>query len=80
MEGFRHVTGLTKASEPLAMGEAVARARPNLSKIELLGRAALAVADDPVFIPEEAPWLEAFLFEVAAFPNILSAKPSTEER
>jgi predicted phage terminase large subunit-like protein len=46
------------------------RVRPNLSKIELFGRAALAVADGLVFIPEEAPWLEAFLFEVAAFPNI----------
>jgi hypothetical protein len=69
-EGLFHVTGLTKASEPLAMGEAIARARPNLSKVELFGRAALVVADGRVFIPEEAPWLGAFLFEVAAFPNI----------
>jgi phage terminase large subunit-like protein len=28
------------------------------------------VADGRVFIPEEASWLESFLFEVAAFPNI----------
>jgi phage terminase large subunit-like protein len=69
-EGLRHVTGLTKASEPLVMGEAMTRARPNLSKIELFGRAALAVDDGLVFIPEEVPWLESFLFEVAAFPNI----------
>ena len=69
-EGLRHVTGLTKTSEPLVMGEAMTKARPNLSKIELFGRAALAVADGLVFIPKEAPWLESFLFEVAAFPNI----------
>jgi predicted phage terminase large subunit-like protein len=69
-EGLLHVNGLTKSSEPLVMGEAIARARPNLSKIELFGRAALAIANGLVFIPEEAPWLESFLFEVAAFPNI----------
>jgi hypothetical protein len=69
-EGFAHVTGSTATSEPLARGEAATRTGPHLSKIERFGRAALAVADGRVFIPEEAPWLEAFLFEVAAFPNI----------
>jgi ABC-type polar amino acid transport system ATPase subunit len=44
-EGRLHVTGLSKTSEPFVMGEAIARARPNLSKIELFGRAALMIAD-----------------------------------
>ena len=30
----------------------------------------MVVGDGRVFIPTEAPWLEGFLFEVAAFPNI----------
>jgi hypothetical protein len=33
------------------MGEAVARARPNLSKIELFGRAALVVAEGACSFP-----------------------------
>jgi len=44
--------------------------RPSASKIERFGKAVLAIADRRVLIPSNAPWLEAFLAEVAGFPGI----------
>ncbi len=67
-EGFRHITGVT-GPEPLER-EGRPRHHPNSSKIERFGRAAWAIEKGRVVIPSWAPWLEAFLYEVASFPNI----------
>ena len=68
--GMTHVKGSTETREAWRMGEAAGSSGPNQSKIERFGKACMVVGDGRVFIPTEAPWLEGFLFEVAAFPNI----------
>jgi predicted phage terminase large subunit-like protein len=68
--GMTHVTGSTATREPWRTGDAAGSSGPNQSKIERFGHAVMAIADGRVLIPTEAPWLESFLFEIAAFPNI----------
>ena len=68
-EGFRNVLGSSDTREALERDE-LAALRPSESKIERFGKASLFVGDGLVFIPTAAPWLERFLYEVAAFPNI----------
>lgn len=57
----------SETTEPLER-EAAPRLKPNDSKIDRFGRACLEIDSGRVFIPKEAPWLESFLYEVAAFP------------
>jgi len=66
---YRNILPSTGTSEPLGLGSAP-RTRPSDSKIERFGRAVLRIDDGQVLIPVAAPWLEKFLYEVAAFPNI----------
>jgi len=68
-EGYRHLIASTETEEPIER-EATAASRPSASKIERFGRTSLMIDSGLVLIPEKAPWLEAFLYEVAAFPNI----------
>jgi hypothetical protein len=68
-EGYQHINYCTATSEPLDRDGNLG-SRPNLSKVEQFGRAVLAIDDERVVIPDDAPWLEAFLYEVASFPNI----------
>lgn len=67
-EGYRNITG-SVCPEPLER-EGASGSRPNLSKIERFGYATLLIDDGRVLIPQAAAWLEAFLYEVASFPNI----------
>lgn len=68
-EGYHHVLGSTATSDPLER-DAIPGIRPSASKIDRFGRAVLAITDRRVLIPSSAPWLEAFLSEVAGFPSI----------
>ncbi len=68
-EGFRHVKGSIKTSDPLER-EGQPALKPSASKIDRFGRAALQIADGRVLLPKEAQWLDPFLNEVAGFPNI----------
>lgn len=68
-DGYVHVYGSNKTRDTLSR-EGVPEPKPSESKIDRFGRAALAIADGQVRIPTNAPWLDAFLYEVAAFPNI----------
>ncbi len=66
--GLRNVTSSTATSSSFDLGSNATR--PSDSKIERFGKAALWIASGTVLIPEKAPWLDEFLYEVAAFPNI----------
>lgn len=68
-EGFHNVSASTATEEPIERGGTPAL-RPSASKIERFGRGILAIDDGRVVIPTKAAWLEGFLYEVAAFPNI----------
>ena len=68
-KGYRKVEATRKTSEPLERDGPPAR-RPNLSKIERFGRAAQYIGKGLVFIPTQAAWLDAFLYEITSFPNI----------
>ena len=68
-EGYRHVQASIATSEPLER-EGQPGLKPSLSKIDRFGRAALHIADGRVLIPTRAPWLDAFISEIAGFPNI----------
>jgi predicted phage terminase large subunit-like protein len=68
-EGLRNIMPSTATREQIDRSGGTP-ARPSESKIERFGRASLLIADGQVLIPDRAPWLEAFLYEVAAFPNI----------
>jgi predicted phage terminase large subunit-like protein len=57
-QNYRHVYPYTKAANESTM-----------SKIERFGRTLLHIYDHRVAIPNTAPFLEDFLYEVAAFPN-----------
>lgn len=67
--GYSHVRCCDDTTETLDLGGSN-KLRPNMSKIERFGFAAMEIDSGRVFIPEEAPWLDAFLYEVLAFPNI----------
>lgn len=66
---YRNVLGSTATTEPIDHAGAPGH-RPNSGKIDRFGQACIAIADRRVIIPSSAPWLEAFLYEVASFPNI----------
>lgn len=68
-EGYRNIKGSSDTSEPIELGTST-ESRPSRRKIERFGRAILHIDDGSVFIPNEAPGLEVFLYEVGAFPNI----------
>jgi predicted phage terminase large subunit-like protein len=68
-QGFRHIKGSTKTSDPLER-EGQPAIKPSASKIDRFGIAALEIADGRVLLPTQAPWLDSFLNEVAGFPNI----------
>ncbi|MEC5291820.1 hypothetical protein VSX64_16190 [Aurantimonas sp. C2-6-R+9] len=68
-EGYRHITASTATDEPMER-EGSSGTRPSASKIERFGRAILMIDDRKVLIPTDAPWLDRFLYEVSAFPNI----------
>jgi predicted phage terminase large subunit-like protein len=68
-EGYRNLQGSTATSEPIELGTS-GESRPSASKIERFGRTILHIDDGSVLIPNDAPGLEAFLYEVGAFPNI----------
>lgn len=68
-EGYRNIRGSSDTSEQIGFGTNT-ESHPSRKKIERFGRAILHIDDGSVFIPNEAPGLEAFLYEVGAFPNI----------
>ena len=63
------ITSSTSTDEPIQLAGAT-QSRPSAGKIERFGRASLFIGDGQVLLPTEAPWLDSFLYEVAAFPNI----------
>lgn len=67
--GYQNITWSSDTKEPIGLA-AAPRTRPSDSKIERFGRAILRINDGQVLIPLAAPWLEKFLYELAAFPNI----------
>lgn len=67
--GIRNVSYSSKTSEPIRLASSGVT-RPSDSKIERFGRAVLRIDEGQVLIPKTAPWLEKFLYEVSAFPNI----------
>lgn len=67
--GYRNVTYSSRTSEPIRLASSGAT-RPSDSKIERFGRAILRIDEGRVLIPTAAPWLDKFLYEVSAFPNI----------
>jgi predicted phage terminase large subunit-like protein len=68
-QSLGHILGSTATEEPIER-ERTPKSRPSASKIDRFGRAVLQIADGRILIPNDAPWLERFLNEVAAFPNI----------
>jgi predicted phage terminase large subunit-like protein len=67
--GYRNISWSSATKEPVEIGSA-SRSRPSDSKIERFGRAILRIEDGQVLIPMSAPFLEKFLYETSAFPNI----------
>jgi predicted phage terminase large subunit-like protein len=67
--GYRNISWSDATKEPIGVGSAP-RSRPSDSKIERFGRAILRIEDGQVLIPMSAPFLEKFLYETSAFPNI----------
>jgi predicted phage terminase large subunit-like protein len=67
--GYRNISWSNATKEPVEIGSA-SRSRPSDSKIERFGRAILRIEDGQVLIPMSAPFLEKFLYETSAFPNI----------
>lgn len=64
----RKIMGSTETDQPPKLAGSK-QSHPGASKIDRFGRASLVIGDRTVFIPHKAPWLETFLYEVAAFPN-----------
>lgn len=52
------------------MPGAASKCRPSESKIERFGRAIFRIDAGEVLIPMSASFLDKFLYEVSAFPNI----------
>lgn len=67
--GYKNITYSSRTSEPIRLASSGAT-RPSDSKIERFGRAILRIDEGQVLIPTAAPWLDRFLYEVSAFPNI----------
>ncbi len=67
--GYRNISWSDATKEPIEIGTA-SRSRPSDSKIERFGRAILRIEDGQVLIPMSAPFVEKFLYEHSAFPNI----------
>jgi len=67
--GYQHLTGSTATKQAMETQDSKGLP-PSLSKVERFGQAVLVISDGRVLIPEQAPWLEMFRYEVAAFPNI----------
>ncbi len=67
--GYRNITFSSRTSQHIKLGSSTTM-RPSDSKIERFGRGILRIDDGQVLIPMTAPWLETFLYEIAAFPNI----------
>lgn len=65
----RRFVGATDGHEQLERSDG-AGLKPNMPKIQRFGFAALVVGDGRVHIPTTAAWLDTFLYEIAAFPNI----------
>jgi len=68
-EGYGNVLPASYKSEPAELGSA-ATSRPSTSKIDRFGKAILHIDDGRVLIPNAAPWLDGFLYEITAFPNV----------
>ena len=68
-DGFSHVTGAAASSGPYDR-DGQSGILPNAGKIQRFGYACHVIACGRVLLPNSAPWLENFLYEVAAFPNI----------
>lgn len=66
--GWKHLTSATSKSEPTDWPDS--ESKPASGKIDAFARATLAIDDGRVYLPNDAPWLEKFLFEIASFPNI----------
>jgi predicted phage terminase large subunit-like protein len=67
--GYRNITWSDDTSASIMPG-AASKCRPSESKIERFGRAILRIDAGEVLIPMSASFLEKFLYEVSAFPNI----------
>lgn len=67
--GYRNISWSNATKEPIEIGSG-SRCRPSDSKIERFGRAILRIEGEQVLIPMSAPFLEKFLYEASAFPNI----------
>lgn len=67
--GYRNISWSDATKESIEIGSA-SRSRPSDSKIERFGRAIIRIDDGQVLVPMSAPFLEKFLYEVSAFPNI----------
>jgi len=67
--GYRNISWSNATKEPIEIGSG-SRSRPSDSKIERFGRAILRIEAGQVLIPMSAPFLEKFLYETSAFPNI----------
>jgi predicted phage terminase large subunit-like protein len=67
-DGLRNM--LTSDATSAALDFGSRGTHPSDSKIERFGKATLRIASHTVLIPHAAPWLDRFLYEVAAFPNI----------
>jgi predicted phage terminase large subunit-like protein len=68
-EGLRNLGWSSATREPLAVTPS-GRTRPSDSKIDRFGLTCLYIESGKVFVPETAPWLDKFLYEVSAFPII----------
>jgi len=67
--GYRNISWSNATREPVEIGSD-SKSRPSDSKIERFGRAILRIEDGQALIPISAPFLEKFLYETSAFPNI----------
>lgn len=67
--GYRNISSSTATSAAIMPG-VTSKCRPSDSKIERFGRAILRIDAGEVLIPMSAPFLDKFLYEASAFPNI----------
>ncbi|WP_041300239.1 hypothetical protein [Hyphomicrobium sp. MC1] len=67
--GYRNISSSTATSAPITPG-AASKCRPSDTKIERFGRAILRIDEGEVLIPMSATFLDKFLYEASAFPNI----------
>ena len=65
----RRIARSTETEEPIQLAGST-KSRPSASKIDRFARASLFIGDGLVFVPKDGPWLDAFLYELASFPNI----------